>query len=391
MAAHFTACVMPELSGVPCTWSFGMRRAAVIAGLAAALAACSNDNNVITGPNNLTPPANLTYQLEPSGDPTTPEGILLRWDPTTDNQVTNYVVYSRSSSNAAWVRRAATTSASFEDRGTPDLQYEVTAQAQDGSESQPSNVVTVDASNQLDPPSQLVSFALDQAVQLSWSTDARLAAPSLFAYYRVYSTDYDLDNNVCSANWVLEGTTVSEDFIVSGIPNGVPRCFTVSTISVDGHESDWATPVAATPRVDAQNQLVYDAEDHADSSGFAFLLASSGQFGVILPGSRTDVDFRVDRHSDGSMWMTPVRSGSVVTRFGDQPVPDLTSIDLAPEAGFSSAAIQARAGYGYVFQTTQADGLHFAGMRVAFVGPTYVIFDWSYQTDPGNPMLRRVR
>jgi len=78
-----------------------MRRAAVIAGLAAALAACSNDNNVITGPNNLTPPANLTYQLEPSGDPTTPEGILLRWDPTTDNRVSNYVVYSRSSSNAA--------------------------------------------------------------------------------------------------------------------------------------------------------------------------------------------------------------------------------------------------------------------------------------------------
>jgi len=165
----------------------------------------------------------------------------------------------------------------------------------------------------------------------------------------------------------------------------------VSTISVDGHESDWATPVAATPRVDAHNELVFATQDHADSSGFAFLLASSGRFGVVLPGNRTDIDFRVDRHADGSMWMTPVRTGSVVTLFDTQPIADLTSIALAPESGFSAAAVQARAGYGYVFQTTQADGLHFAAMRVAFVGPTYVIFDWSYQTDPGNPMLLRVR
>ncbi|MGH7624341.1 MAG: hypothetical protein ACREOJ_03380, partial [Gemmatimonadaceae bacterium] len=96
-------------------------------------------------------------------------------------------------------------------------------------------------------------------------------------------------------------------------------------------------------------------------------------------------------HADGTMWMTPVRTGSVVTSFDDQPIADLTSISLAPESGFSSNAIQARAGYGYVFQTTERDGLHFAGMRMAFVGPTYVIFDWSYQTDPGNPMLRHVR
>ena len=365
-----------------------MRRAVLAAAAVAALTACGSGNFV--GPNNIAPPTGLTYQLLPSGDPANPEGIQLRWDPTTDSRVTNYVVYSRASTTDPWARRGETTSASFEDLGTPDLQYYVTAQAADGSESAPSATVTVDPSNQLPAPAGLAAIALNQAAQYSWSANARLADPAGFAYYRVYSTLYDLDNNVCNPNWVLEGTTVSEDFISSGLPNGVPRCFTVSAISQDGHESDWATPATATPRYDARNVLMYPSQDQPTLSGFAFFVPSSSQYGAILPATDPNVDFRVDRHSDGSLWMVPVRTGTSVALYSTSPIADLTSINLAPVSGYSTGAIEAVPGYGYVFQTTLSDGLHFGGLRVTAATSSYLIFDWSYQTDPGNPELRRI-
>ncbi|HEU4641789.1 MAG TPA: hypothetical protein VFS44_04980 [Gemmatimonadaceae bacterium] len=365
-----------------------MRRFAAYAALLVVLSACTTAE--ITGPGDLTPPFNLTYQLIPSGDPDAPEGIRLRWEPPDDGRVADYVVYSRGA-GGDWVRRAETTSASFDDLGAPDAQYYVTSQSADGVESDGSNVVTIDPAERMAPPSTLSSISLDGAVRLAWSSDARLAAPELFDHYRVYSTRYDLDRGTCDPAWALEGTTVSEDFIASGLPNGVPRCFAVSTISRDGHESDWTTPRDDTPRYDARNVLLRDAQDDLSASGFSFFVPSTGTLGAVLSGSRTDIDFRVDRASDGSMWMTPVRSGTSVTLYGSLPVDDLTSIDYAPLDGYSTAAIEAVPGYGYVYETRLSDGLHYGAVRVTAVGADYVILDWAYQTDYGNPELRTTR
>lgn len=362
-----------------------MRRFAAYAALLSVLSACTTSE--ITGPGDLTPPLDLTYQLLPSGDPNLPEGVRLRWQPPGDGRVTNYVVYSRSSAAGDWIRRAETTSASFDDRGVPDAQYYVASQAADGGESSGSNVVTIDPGNRMAPPSVLSSVSLDGAVQLSWSADARLASPDLFDHYRVYSTRYDLDRGTCDPGWALEGTTVSEDFIASGLPNGVPRCFAVSTISRDGHESGWTAPRDDTPRYDARNVLLWDAQTDLATSGFAFFVPGTGDLGAVLSGSRSDIDFRIDRASDGSLWMTPVRAGTRVTLYGGAPVNDLTSIDYAPASGYSTAAIEAVPGYGYVYETRLSDGLHYGAVRVTAVGADYVILDWAYQTDYGNPEL----
>ena len=48
-------------------------------------------------------------------------------------------------------------------------------------------------------------------------------------------------------------------------------------------------------------------------------------------------------------------------------------------------------GYAYVFETSLADGLHYGAVRVTHVSADYVILDWAWQSDPGNPELRRVR
>ncbi|HET7450726.1 MAG TPA: hypothetical protein VFJ78_09025, partial [Gaiellaceae bacterium] len=163
-------------------------------------------------------------------------------------------------------------------------------------------------------------------------------------------------------------------------------------VSSDGHESAWASAHHDTPRRDARNAIVDAVQSAAATSGFRFFDPSGGTYGAVLPSTRTDLDFRVERRSDGSLWLTPVRSGVVVALYSTSPVTDLTSIDVAPvRSAFGAGAIEAVPGYAYVFEMQLADGLHYGALRVTHVNANYVIFDWAYQSDPGNPELRRVR
>jgi hypothetical protein len=66
----------------------------------------------------------------------------------------------------------------------------------------------------------------------------------------------------------------------------------------------------------------------------------------------------------------------------------LTSIDFAPAAGYSRDMIQAVPGYGYVFEIVEGATVRYGALRVTHVGRDYLIFDWSFQTDPGNPELQ---
>jgi hypothetical protein len=301
-------------------------------------------------------------------------------------------VYSRGSTNQSWSRRANTTSGSFHDTGIPHLQYFVVSEDEFGSESRPSNTITVDERNRLPAPNGLTSISLDLAVQLAWANNARVGDPALFSYYRIYSTTYDLDANVCSsANWVLEGSTVSEDFLVTGIANGAPRCFAVSTISADGHESAWTTPRSDTPRYDARNVVVSALQSSLSTSGFRFHFGGTSSFGTVTAGDRTDIDFSVRRHPDGTLWFHPVRAGTRVALYGNTTVTDLTSIDIAPLGGYSAAPIEILPGFAYVFETQLGGNLQYGAVRVTHWQSDYVILDWAYQTDPGNPELKRMR
>lgn len=367
-----------------------MRRSVLIP-LALLAAACTSGNTVVAPPTQLLPPTALSYQLVPSGDPANPVGILLQWVPPVGISVGAYNVYSRSSSAVSWGLRATTTSPSFYDLGQPDSQYTVTSvDSYGGSESVGSNVVTVNPANQLAAPTGLVPVSLNTAIQISWNANARLAAPTLFSYYRVYSTSYNISTNVCNAAaWVLEGTTVSEDFIASGLTNGVSLCFAVSAVSTDGHESNWSVPTYDTPRFDARNILLTAFQATPATSGFSFYDPATQTIGLVTSGARTDIEFRLDQHGDGTLWLLPIATGTLAQSLG--AIADLTSIDVAPATGYASAAVAATIGTGYVFEFPLTDGMHFGGVRVTALGTNYAIIDWSYQSDPGNPELRRVR
>ena len=358
-----------------------------------AAAACDRTTEIV-----LDAPSNLTYRLEASGTPDAPGGILLRWDPVSASDLGSYEVYSRASSGASFDRRASTTSTTFHDTGIPDLEYYVLAVARDGAVSGPSNSIVVDERLQLSSPATLATVSLDGAIHLGWSDNAFQSEPGAFQQYRVYSTLYDLDGDLCNANWSLEGTTVSPEFLVGALSNGVPRCFGVSAESIEGYESLWSPVYSDTPRPDGRNVLVYPLSVDANRSGFRFFDDANGdgqvsriELGLVGAGGSPSVDFWVYRDLSDAIFLVPQRAGVEVAVYGAVPVGGLTDIDVAPVTGFLASGVEAIPGWGYVFQMPGGDGfLRFGALRPTHVSRDYIIFDWAYQTDPGNPELVRM-
>ena len=253
-----------------------------------------------------------------------------------------------------------------------------------------------------DVPATLSSTTLNHAIALTWSDNSYTADPANFQNYRVFSTTYNLDNDTCGS-WRLEGTTVAPEFIVGALTNGAPRCFAVSAVSVNGAESAQSPVRSDTPRPDARNVVLYPVQARSDSSGFRFWdddgdgQVEDGELGRVRSGTATDIDFFVDRDGTGSLFLNPVRAGTGVELYADIPVEDLTSVDVAPCfagstpgqcAAYTTSPIEASPGFGYVFETDGGDGYNrYAAVRVTHVGPSFLIFDWSFQTDRGNPEL----
>jgi len=363
-----------------------MRLSRLVLAVLVPIAACDELTNPLSDPDT---PTNLTYQLVPSGVPGAPAGVLLSWDVPRSGRAASFNVYSRPATANAWNLRATTTSPTFHDAGTPDAQYYVATRDADDNEIGRSAIVTIDLQSRLPAPQGLASISLNAAIQLAWSSNAVDAAHGTFDHYRIYSTDYDGTRAVCAANWVVEGTTVSDAFLAGNLVNGVSRCFAVSAVTRDGHESDWSASRLDTPRFDARNAFVYATAVRPDSSGFLFFDDASRRLGVVAASARTDLDLTLERHSDGSLWFAPARAGVTMMLYSSKPVADLTSIDRAPATGFSNVTTEALAGFAYVFRVQKVDGVHFAAIRVAFVTKDYVVFDWAYQSAPGNAELSR--
>jgi hypothetical protein len=249
-----------------------------------------------------------------------------------------------------------------------------------------------------DTPAALSSVSLDGAIALTWSDNAYTADPANFQNYRIYSTTYNIDVNppACGASFRLEGTTVAPEFVVGALANGVPRCYAVTAVSVDGFESDRSPLRGDTPRPDAHNVVVFALQSQTAGSGFRFWddLNADGQvqgseLGLVRDGTSANIDFVVDRDGAGDLFLTPVRAGTGVEYYDDTtPVDDLTSIDFAPNQTYRTTPIRAVPGFGYVFETIAADGVpRYGAVRVTHVGQTFLILDWAFQTDPGNPEL----
>jgi hypothetical protein len=249
-------------------------------------------------------------------------------------------------------------------------------------------------------PTSLSSTSLDGAIALVWSDNPFQNDPDIFANYRVYSTSFDIDTGDCGSEFAVEGTTVAPEFLAAALANGVPRCFAVTAVSVDGLESDQSPLRGDTPRFDSRNIVLSAAPVTANNSGFRFWDDLNGngsveldELGLVRSAGSPDIDFFVDRDGAGDLFLTPVRPGTGVEYYDESnPVQDLTSIDFAPdlsgEGGYRTSAIEAVPGFGYVFEMDGGDDFpRYGAVRVQHVGATFLILDWAYQPDPGNPEL----
>jgi hypothetical protein len=245
-------------------------------------------------------------------------------------------------------------------------------------------------------PTSLFSTSLDSAIALVWSDNPFRDDPDIFGNYRVYSTSYDIDTGDCGSDWLLEGTTVAPEFLAGALANGVPRCFSVTAVSVDGFESDRSPLRGDTPRPDARNVALSAAQTTPNGSGFRFWddlngdgSTQSDELGLVGSANATDIDFFVDRDGNGDLFLTPVRPGTGVEYYNEiDPVEDLSSIDFAEDRTYRTTGIQALPGFGYVFETDGGDDfVRYGAVRVSHVGTTFLILDWAFQTDPGNPEL----
>lgn len=244
-------------------------------------------------------------------------------------------------------------------------------------------------------PSSLTSISLDGSVALLWSDNAFEANPGNFSSYVVYSTSYDLDNNSCGATWHIEGTTVAPEFLVGALTNGVPRCYEVTALSISSAESAPSPTRNDTPRPDARNIVVYARQAQNVGSAFRFWqdldadgVVDRNELGRTLDGNDPSADFTVERDAGtGELFLTPARAGVTVALYGSAPVTDLTSIDVAPLTGFAAGGLQALPGWGYVFEMPGTQFVQYGAVRVSHVGQNFLILDWAYQTDPGNPEL----
>ena len=87
------------------------------------------------------------------------------------------------------------------------------------------------------------------------------------------------------------------------------------------------------------------------------------------------------------------REGLAGTRNAEQGLPrnavleSLDELDWAPEGGWSletADVVTLYEGHGYLVWTWEN---HFAKFRVVEIGDDYVVIDWAYQIDEGNPEL----
>lgn len=332
-------------------------------------------------------PTNLTWSVTTEASTGTVRGVMLEWEPPRAQDAWSYAVYGRPSSAGEWYLVGITTSTTFHDAGAPQRQYYVTARDRDDYEFGRSRIVTIEAPVTLVAPQDLGGTSLDGAVQLGWADNARLTGGSQFRHYRIFSTVLTASGGCDASRWVVEGATLSNSFLVGGLTNGITRCFAVTAMSTSGIESVMSSAWVDTPRPDARHVVIDAFGVRPATSGFIFHDAAASRFGVLVDGSRSDADFRVEQRADGAFVIRAMRDAVRMAPVGAAPVPDLTSVDFAPTSGYTASELTVQPGHAYVFRITRADGHRYAAVRIAYVAAAHVVLDWAYQPAPGNPEL----
>lgn len=240
-------------------------------------------------------------------------------------------------------------------------------------------------------PERLKTIALDGAAYLHWDDSPSLEGD--FLAYRVYASAED--------GYYLVGETDSSGFVDLLASNGHTTSYFVTSLDDQGHESDGSEVVNCTPRIDYAGEIMYAHQDMPSASGFRF--RETVDVEAVIAGDSEHRHFRLERDGRG-LWMVPGPRARIhpesrwttSLKCGPGADQDCESWELAPKSGYSTARAALDPGYTYMFRVPGDDGrARFGALRATIIGvdqegDELVVFDWAYQTQPGNPNLSTV-
>jgi hypothetical protein len=220
-------------------------------------------------------------------------------------------------------------------------------------------------------PRGVYSVTGDRQVALYWlaNTEGDVSG------YRVYQSD-------CGGTGCLYsrvGSTTNTSFTVSGLTNGVTRFFAVAAVDLHGNESDLSyETVYDTPRPAGTGAVVANYRLGSSGAGWDF----SGAVAVASSSPAADIAYYVD-----TLGTRLIYALDPLTNIQDAGyTANLDAVNYAPAGGWSpTGSVEVIPTHSYVVWT--ADN-HFAKFRVTNANNAFVVFDWAYQTDPGNGELR---
>ena len=218
-------------------------------------------------------------------------------------------------------------------------------------------------------PTGVYSVTGDECVRIYWTP---VSACDLAGYrvWRGYSeTGY----------YYLIAETPSAYYVDTDVENGQTYYYAISAYDIWGNESDLSTDlVFDTPRPEGYGERVYIVEEYPDDAGYDF----SEYWVVPYDYPSADIYFGYDS-SECEYYVQAANSSTDLLIYGRTE--SLSDVDWAPEDGWiSGARVEIHEGYSYLVWT--ADN-HFAHIRITDLDGPMIMFDWAYQTDPGNPEL----
>lgn len=225
-------------------------------------------------------------------------------------------------------------------------------------------------------PRGLYSVTGDNQATLRWLANTERDV----AGYRIYMSECATG---ASCPYDRVGSTTGTSFVVAGLANGLTRYFAVAAVDDAGNESDLTyETVFDTPRPAGFGRALSNFVSAPASAGYDFSAYTVRDF----EHASTDVFYGYN--------------GSVAQMFAADASTDiqdagyassLDAVDWAPSGGWSpTGTVELIPGHCYIVWTRDD---HYAKFRVTSISSGQVVFDWAYQTDPGNPELaaRRVR
>lgn len=361
-----------------------------------ALSACTETTEVISPRGGGVPDTPRALQISYYN-----QAVVLTWElgPFWDGEP--FRVYSRVAGDSGYILVAEVTNCaaglcSYSDTNIESgvtYEYYVTAVGFDGAEAASANDVVVTVPSFAPPPvpGGMEVVALDGATYLRWD-DSALAADD-FSFYRVYLF-FDGES-------FLLGETDSQGFLDELAENGLTYEYFVTALDEYGHESDGSGLAAGTPRPDYHGEYLYDYFAAPEISGFIF--QEDEGFDPVVDGDDPLRHFRLETDADG-WWLVPGPDVDVypagfettALKCGPGADVDCIALDAAPASGYQVADLALDPQLTYVLRVPGADNaLRYAALRVELLGfdefgDPLMIFDWSYQLQPGNPALSPV-